>query len=141
MNQEEFDCFARRIRELRTHRHLTQEALAQELGLSRQSIYSIETGRCLPSLNIAIDLIKFFDQTFDDFFMENNIDDDFETEGDTPTINISENDEKAFVSIPLPLNIDAEKIKAEIKDGILNIEIPKKSPAETKSTQIKIEKK
>jgi len=49
-----------RIRDLRRQRSLTQEELAEALGLSRQSINAMEAGRCLPSLPVAMQIASFF---------------------------------------------------------------------------------
>lgn len=49
-----------RIRELRRDRSLTQEELAEELGLSRQSINAMEAGRCLPSLPVVLQIANYF---------------------------------------------------------------------------------
>jgi len=49
-----------RIRDLRRARSLTQEELAEALGLSRQSINAMEAGRCLPSLPVALQIASFF---------------------------------------------------------------------------------
>ena len=56
------------VRLLRTHRELSQGALAGALGVSRQTINAIETGRYLPSLPLAIDLARFFDTTVEQLF-------------------------------------------------------------------------
>lgn len=44
------------VRELRSAAGLTQEELAKRLGVSRQTIISIESGRYDPSLGLAIGL-------------------------------------------------------------------------------------
>ena len=49
-----------RVRELRKHRNLTQEELARQLKISRQSLISLEQGRWLPSLPLAVQLAEFF---------------------------------------------------------------------------------
>lgn len=49
-----------RIRDLRREHSLTQEALAEALGISRQSINAMEAGRCLPSLPVAMQIASFF---------------------------------------------------------------------------------
>jgi HSP20 family protein len=49
-----------RIRDLRRERSLTQEELAEALGLSRQSINAMEAGRCLPSLPVALQIASYF---------------------------------------------------------------------------------
>jgi len=57
-----------RIREIRLERGLTQEALAQAVGVSRQSINSIERGRYTPSLALALRFARAFDCTTDELF-------------------------------------------------------------------------
>lgn len=49
-----------RIRDLRREHALTQEELAEALGLSRQSVNAMEAGRCLPSLPVAMQISAFF---------------------------------------------------------------------------------
>ncbi len=49
-----------RIRDLRREKALTQEELAEALGISRQSINAMEAGRCLPSLPVAMQIASFF---------------------------------------------------------------------------------
>ena len=50
-----------RVRELRTARGQSQAELAESVGVSRQTINSIETGRYLPSLPLALALARHFD--------------------------------------------------------------------------------
>lgn len=59
-----------RIAELRAEREWTQADLAQRVGVSRQSINAIETGRFDPSLPVAFRLAKLFDLTIEDIFTE-----------------------------------------------------------------------
>ena len=56
------------VRRLRAARDLSQGALAQALGVSRQTINAIETGRYLPSLPLAIGLARYFDTTVEELF-------------------------------------------------------------------------
>ena len=56
------------VRLLRSTRDLSQGALATALGVSRQTINAIETGRYLPSLPLAIGLARFFDTTVEELF-------------------------------------------------------------------------
>jgi HSP20 family protein len=49
-----------KIRDLRRERSLTQEELAEALGISRQSINAMEAGRCLPSLPVALQIAAYF---------------------------------------------------------------------------------
>jgi putative transcriptional regulator len=56
------------IRELRAARSLTQSDLAAAMGVSRQTINSIETERYTPSLPLAIALARYFDTTVEEVF-------------------------------------------------------------------------
>jgi putative transcriptional regulator len=47
---------------------LTQAALAQDVGVSRQTINAIETGRYDPSLDLAFALADYFDCQIEDLF-------------------------------------------------------------------------
>ena len=54
---------------LRRDRHgLSQGQLAKELGVSRQTINSIETGKYVPSLPLALALARVFDSTVEEMF-------------------------------------------------------------------------
>jgi putative transcriptional regulator len=57
-----------RIREQRRQRGLSQAELATALGVSRQTVISIESGRYLPSLPLAFAIARFFDLTVDKMF-------------------------------------------------------------------------
>jgi putative transcriptional regulator len=57
-----------RVREMRTQRSLSQVDLAAALGVSRQTVISIETGRYSPSLPLAFEIARFFDSTVDEMF-------------------------------------------------------------------------
>lgn len=48
--------------------NLTQEELAQKIGVSRQTINSIETNRYVPSTVLSLKLSKLFDKPVNDFF-------------------------------------------------------------------------
>jgi putative transcriptional regulator len=56
------------VRRLRTSRGLSQERLAAEMDVSRQTINSIETERYTPSLPLAIALARYFDKTVEEVF-------------------------------------------------------------------------
>jgi len=57
-----------RVRKQRTQREMSQGDLAQALGVSRQTVISIENGRYLPSLPLAFAIARFFDLTVDTMF-------------------------------------------------------------------------
>jgi putative transcriptional regulator len=56
------------VRTLRTETGISQAELAGAMGVSRQTINSIETGRYLPSLPLAIALARFFETTVEEVF-------------------------------------------------------------------------
>jgi putative transcriptional regulator len=56
------------VRELRTERGLSQGQLASEMGVSRQTINSIEQDRYTPSLPLALALARFFGTTVEAMF-------------------------------------------------------------------------
>ena len=56
------------MRELRTERGLSQGQLATEMGVSRQTINSIEQERYTPSLPLALALARFFDTSVEAMF-------------------------------------------------------------------------
>ena len=57
-----------RIKELRTGRGWTQQQLAEAVGVSRQSINSIECNRYVPSLPLALTFARVFEIPTDEIF-------------------------------------------------------------------------
>jgi len=58
-----------RLKVLRAERNWSQQALAEELGVSRQSVNAIETGRYDPSLPLAFQIADVFSLTIEDIFI------------------------------------------------------------------------
>ena len=58
-----------RIAELRKNRHMTQQDLADLLGVTRQTIISLEGGRYNPSITLAFKLARMFDMHIEDIFI------------------------------------------------------------------------
>ena len=58
-----------RIEELRNEKGIRQEELAKELGVSRQTISSLENGRYNPSILLAYKVAVFFWLTIEDVFI------------------------------------------------------------------------
>ena len=56
------------LRRLRENRSLSQGQLAQAIGVSRQTINAIETGRYLPSLPLAFAIARFFGRHIEEVF-------------------------------------------------------------------------
>ena len=57
-----------RIKVYRAIRNLTQEALADQLGVTRQTILAIEKGKYDPSLELAFRISKLFRVSIDKMF-------------------------------------------------------------------------
>ena len=57
-----------RVKELRTGRDWTQEQLAARVGVSRQSVNSIERNRYVPSLQLALKFARVFGCSTDEIF-------------------------------------------------------------------------
>ncbi len=58
-----------RIEELRGSRGLRQEELARALGVSRQTISSLENGRYNPSILLAHRIARFFGKSIEEVFL------------------------------------------------------------------------
>ncbi|MHB1491301.1 MAG: helix-turn-helix transcriptional regulator [Cellulomonas sp.] len=56
------------IRRLREERSLSQAALGTELGVSRQTINSLETGKYDPSLPLAFTVARYFGLSIEEIF-------------------------------------------------------------------------
>ena len=61
-----------RIKELRSERKFSQSALAGELGVSRQTVISIETGKYDPSLPLAFKIAQLFQKSIEEIFDAEN---------------------------------------------------------------------
>jgi putative transcriptional regulator len=57
-----------KVRTLRTQKDLAQGQLAEAMGVSRQTINSIENERYIPSLPLALALARFFGVTVEEMF-------------------------------------------------------------------------
>lgn len=58
-----------RIEEIRKERGIRQEEFAKMMGVSRQTISSLETGRYNPSIFLAYKIAKFFGLTIEEVFI------------------------------------------------------------------------
>lgn len=56
------------MRELRQAADLSQAALGEQLGVSRQTVIAIETGRYDPSLRLALRIARHFGRAVEDIF-------------------------------------------------------------------------
>ena len=59
-----------RLKELRMELGWSQGELGQQLGVSRQSVNAIETGKFDPSLPLAFKIAKLFGRSIEDIFRD-----------------------------------------------------------------------
>ena len=58
-----------RIEEIRRKRDIRQEEFAKCMGVSRQTISSLENGRYNPSIMLAYKIAKYFNMTIEEVFV------------------------------------------------------------------------
>lgn len=58
-----------RLEEIRKAKGITQEELANALGVSRQTVGSLENGRYNPSIILAFKIARFFDVAIEEVFI------------------------------------------------------------------------
>jgi len=58
-----------RIEEIRKERGIRQDEFAKLMGVSRQTISSLETGRYNPSIFLAYKIAKYFGLTIEEVFI------------------------------------------------------------------------
>ena len=57
-----------RLKVLRAERSWSQAEMANRLGVSRQTVNALETGKYDPSLPLAFKIARLFDQAIDEIF-------------------------------------------------------------------------
>ena len=60
-----------KMKAARAGKDLSQQDLAEIVGVSRQTISAIEKGNYNPSVNLCISICKALDKTLDDLFWPN----------------------------------------------------------------------
>lgn len=124
-----------RVKELRRQNDLTQEQLAELLGISRQSIIALENGRYMPSLPLACEIAKFFDVALDQLLsldMNRFFDEEFSTADhlvstNVPVINVRQDRGNVYLDIYVS-DYKKNEINVEIENDILTVTIPKLEP-------------
>ncbi len=58
-----------RIEEIRSEKGIRQDELAKKMGVSRQTISSLENGRYNPSIMLAYKIARFFEMTIEEVFI------------------------------------------------------------------------
>lgn len=62
-----------RLRDLRAERDWSQAHLAQVLGVSRQTVNALETGKYDPSLPLAFKIARLFEMRIEDIFIDDAV--------------------------------------------------------------------
>ncbi len=62
------ETVANKVHEHRTKKPMTQEELASAVGVSRQTIISIEKGNYVPSVLLALKIAAVFDTSVENIF-------------------------------------------------------------------------
>ena len=89
MNQEKIGKF---IAKLRKEKKLTQEQLAEKLGVTAKSVSRWENGVCLPDVSLFKDLCNILEITLNDFFAGEKIKEEkFKEQADNNLFNALEN--------------------------------------------------
>ena len=60
------------LAKIRKEKKIGQGYLVENLGVSRQTISSIENGRCTPSLELAMDLANLLEMPIEEIFIHEN---------------------------------------------------------------------
>ena len=58
-----------KIKELRKEKSITQDELAYAVGVTRQTVISLENGRYNASLQLAYKISKYFGKTIEEVFI------------------------------------------------------------------------
>lgn len=58
-----------RVEAIRKERGIRQEDFAKSMGVSRQTISSLETGRYNPSIFLAYKIARYFEMTIEEVFI------------------------------------------------------------------------
>lgn len=153
--------FASRVRELRQVRDLSQQDLARRLGVSRQTVFLVESGQSLPSLPLALKMASLFNQTIDKLIREDQAMhhlipmspfrglrdlheeiDRFFGEAMGPrhvampqtsvtALNVRQDEKNVYVEVAVP-GFSADEIETEITDDYLTIRGQKKQEMQEK---------
>ena len=62
-----------RLRVLRAEANWTQADLAERLGVSRQAVNALETGKYDPSLPLAFKIARLFDLRIEEIFIDDTV--------------------------------------------------------------------
>lgn len=66
----EVEVMKNKIKVFRAMHNMTQEDLAEKIGVTRQTVIAIESDKYLPSLGLAFKIAKLFKVKIEEVFME-----------------------------------------------------------------------
>ncbi len=122
------------LKNLRQKQELTQEELAEKLGISRQALIALEQGKSLPSLNLALEMSSLFEKSIEEIFF----DEDFLMPIEltrrairTPSVNVYEKEKNVIVEAQLP-GIKIENVDIEVADNYVSLSGEQKEEKEDK---------
>jgi putative transcriptional regulator len=72
IRQEQVGIMENKLAQIRREKKIGQSYLVDMLGVSRQTISSIENGRCTPSLELALDLADLLGLPLEELFVHEN---------------------------------------------------------------------
>lgn len=59
-----------KLKVFRAEKNITQEQLAERIGVSRQTVNAIESNKYLPSLGLAFKIVKLFKVPIEEIFID-----------------------------------------------------------------------
>lgn len=121
----EIKKLSKNLRSLREKKKLTQEELAKDLGVTRQSIIALEQGRCLPSLALAVSVAELFDMSFEQMFSDeiNSFHQgmmEMNESNAVPRVNIAEQEKNIIIVADLA-GVREEDVKIEVAKELVII--------------------
>lgn len=145
------------LKELRQTRQISQEELAEHLGVSRQTIFALERGLTDPSLTLACKIADFFDRQVEEVFfgeahvqlvpfrgirdLHEEIDRFFDetvqtlpavpSEGSVPAVNLRQDNKNVYVEFAVP-GFTTDEIDTEITEKYLTVRGAKQEEREEK---------
>ncbi|MFY9484838.1 MAG: Hsp20 family protein [Patescibacteria group bacterium] len=145
------------LKELRQTRQISQEELAEHLGVSRQTIFALEQGLSDPSLTLACKIAEFFDRQVEEVFfgeahvqlvpfrgirdLHEEIDRFFDETVQTlpaaanqvsaPAVNLHQDNKNVYVEFAVP-GFSTDEIDTEITEKYLTVRGTKHEESEEK---------
>ena len=130
------------LKELRLTKQISQEELAEHLGVSRQTIFALERGLTDPSLTLACKIADFFDRQVEEVFFGGGIRDlhegidrffDEAVQTSVPAVNLYQDANNVYVEFAVP-GFTTHEIDTEITEKQLTVRGAKNEEHNEKDT-------